>query len=116
MVWNRLVERLTHDVDAVVLLPKEKWKVFELVRLVAEYFSWPEDWLNDDIEIYIGDDIICHRLFQAPGIKVYAPEIAQMLALKLSAARSEVDLMDATNLLKQMSGNRHEIWKGWRRL
>jgi hypothetical protein len=34
-----------------------------------------------------------------------------MLALKLSAWRSEVDIKDATFLLKQMSGTREEVWE-----
>jgi hypothetical protein len=111
MVLEHEARELTHDIDAVILSPAEKWKVFKLVILIAQEFDWPEDWLNDDVEIFIGDDIISHRLFLAPGIEVFAPSLEQMLALKLSAARGDVDFSDAADLLRQMSGSRHEIWQ-----
>lgn len=111
MVLEYQTRELTHDIDAVVLSPTEKWKVFELVRIIASKYGWPEDWLNDNVEIYIGDDIISHRLFLEPGIEVFVPVTEQMLALKLSAARGGVDLNDAAELLKNMSGSRDEIWQ-----
>jgi hypothetical protein len=114
MVLEYNTRSLTHDVDAVILAPAEKWKVFELVRIVAQEFGWPENWLNDDVEIFIGNDIISHRLFLAPGIEVHAPETAQMLALKLSAWRGDFDKGDAAELLKQMSGSRQDIWQAVR--
>jgi predicted nucleotidyltransferase len=111
MVLEYQTRGLTHDIDVVILSPERK-RVFELVAMVAEEFHWPLNWLNDAAGIFVaGDDIIAHRLFVAPGIEVFAPAIEQMLALKLSAARDEVDLNDAADLLRQMSGSRHEIWQ-----
>jgi hypothetical protein len=111
MVLEYNTRSLTHDVDAVILAPAEKWKVFELVILIAQEFGRPEDWLNDDAEIFVGDAIISHRLFLAPGIEVHVPETAQMLALKLSAWRDVADKAAAAELLKHMSGRRQDIWQ-----
>jgi hypothetical protein len=111
MVLEYQSREFTQDGDCVVLSPERK-KVFELAAIVAEENSWPGYWLNDNARIFVvGDDIITHRLFVLPGIEVFAPAIEQMLALKLSAARDEVDLKDAADLLKQMGGTRDEIWR-----
>jgi hypothetical protein len=100
----------THDIDAIILAPAQRWKVLELVRIIAKEYGWPEDWLNDNAEQFI-DELRSHSLFIALGIEVHVPAAAQMLALKLSAWRSEVDFNDVTFLLKQMSGSRKEIWR-----
>ena len=53
-----------------------------------------------------------------PGPELYASErlvvstvaIHQLLAMKLSAWRDDVDIADARLLLRQMSGERDSIW------
>jgi Nucleotidyl transferase of unknown function (DUF2204) len=110
MVLEYGVREFTHDVDAIILAPAQTWKVFELVRIVAKEKGWPDDWLNDDAGQFV-PKLRTHRLFTAPGIEAYAPATAQMLALKLSASRGKVDISDAANLLKRLSGTREEIWR-----
>lgn len=114
MVLEYQVRELTHDVDAIILAPDATWaatraRVFELVEIVAREFSWPGDWLNDDVGQFV-DELEYDNLFPIPGIEVYIASTAQMMALKLSAWRGGVDTMDAESLLKEMSGSREEIW------
>ncbi len=49
-------------------------------------------------------------LFEAPGITVRSPPLAQMLALKLSAWRDDVDMADAEIILRAMDGAREALW------
>jgi hypothetical protein len=52
-------------------------------------------------------------LFEAPGIEVRQPAIEQLLAMKLSAWRDDVDIADASGLLKAMGAacDRAEVWE-----
>ncbi|MEM7348911.1 MAG: hypothetical protein AAF485_32175 [Chloroflexota bacterium] len=50
-------------------------------------------------------------IFSAPGIVVKTPAIAQLLAMKLSAWRDDVDIADAQQLLQQMEGTQTQIWE-----
>lgn len=117
MVLEYDARKATHDVDAVILAPSDRRKVFELARIVAQEMGWPDDWLNDDAEQFI-DELRCHCLFTASGIEAHAPTTAQMLALKLSAWRRDVDINDAAWLLRHlretMPGGREEIWRAVR--
>ncbi|MFN0112317.1 MAG: hypothetical protein ACKVZH_25940 [Blastocatellia bacterium] len=101
----------TRDVDAVVLAPREVGLVRELAQTVADERNWPIDWLNDGAKgflIGLSSGIV---VFSAPGIEVRSPSTGQLLAMKLSAWRDDVDIADARRLLQEMSGNRDEIWQ-----
>jgi len=47
----------------------------------------------------------------ATGIQVRRPATAQLLAMKLSAWRDDIDIADARRLLQEMSGSREDIWQ-----
>ena len=47
-------------------------------------------------------------IYAAPGIVVHSPTTAQMLAMKLSAWRDDVDIQDAGRLLRELIGERSE--------
>ena len=49
-------------------------------------------------------------VLSAPGIEVRSPSTAQLLAMKLSAWRDDLDVADAGRLLDEMTGNRGEVW------
>jgi hypothetical protein len=49
-------------------------------------------------------------VLSVPGIEVRSPSTAQLLAMKLSAWRDDVDITDASRLLEEMRGSRDEIW------
>ena len=47
-------------------------------------------------------------VLSAPGIEVRSPDTAQLLAMKLSAWRDDVDIADASRLLDEIKGDRDE--------
>lgn len=99
----------TRDVDALILSPQA-----QLVRTwasqVAATYHWPADWLNDGAKGYLVGWSEGETVFTAPGIVVKTPVTAQLLAMKLSAWRDDVDIADAQRLLEAMAGDRAEIW------
>ena len=51
-------------------------------------------------------------LFESRGIRVYRPAVEQLLAMKLSAWRDDIDITDAALLLRLLraNSNRETIW------
>ena len=101
----------TRDVDAVVIAPNEARTVRELAQIVAEERGWPDDWLNDGAKGFLIGLSPGPVVFEAPGIEVRSPAIVQLLAMKLSAWRDDVDIADARRLLQELSGGREEVWR-----
>ncbi len=103
----------TRDVDAVILLPREARVVRDLARQVADEHNWPEDWLNDGAKGYLVGISDGPIVFQAPGIEARAPSMEQLLAMKLSAWRDDIDISDARRLLTEVGGGRKrdEVWQ-----
>lgn len=101
----------TRDVDAIVLAPPEAGTVRELAQVVASERGWPDDWLNDGAKGYLIGLSSGPMVFSAAGIEVRSPATAQLLAMKLSAWRDDVDIADARRLLQEMSGSRDEVWQ-----
>lgn len=101
----------THDVDAIILAPREINMVRELALVVAGERAWPDDWLNDGAKGYLIGLSSGSVVFSAPGIEVRSPATEQLLAMKLSAWRDDVDIADALRLLREMSGSQDEIWQ-----
>ncbi len=101
----------TRDVDAIILAPREASTVRELVQVVADERGWPDDWLNDGAKGFLIGLSSGPIVFSARGIDVRSPATEQLLAMKLSAWRDDVDIADARRLLQEMSGSRDEIWQ-----
>jgi hypothetical protein len=92
----------THDVDAIALNPGQAQFLRELVAQVALELDWPTDWLNDGAKGYLMGLSEGSTLYTAPGIIVHCPASAQLLAMKLSAWRDDVDIQDAGYLLRTL--------------
>jgi len=103
----------TRDVDAVILEPHEAHLVRKLAKQVAEERDWPEDWLNDGAKGYLVGISAGPVLFSAPGIEARSPALEQLLAMKLSAWRDDLDISDSRRLLQEMASgrSRDDIWK-----
>ena len=101
----------TRDVDAVILAPRETVVVRDIARVVAQERGWPDDWLNDGAKGFMRGTAADTPVFSAPGIRVFSPTIAQLLAMKLSAWRDDVDIADAQRLLREMTGHRQAVWQ-----
>ena len=111
MVLRFRARESTRDVDVVILAPGDAQKVRELARRVAEEYGWAEDWLNDGAKGYLIGLSSGPVVLSAPGIEVRSPDTAQLLAMKLSAWRDDVDIDDARVLLSKLSGDRDSIWR-----
>lgn len=109
LVYNTRVS--TRDVDALILDPPETRTVRSLVKQVAHEYNLPEDWLNDGAKGYLVGLSEGPIIFSAPGIVVKSPAVVQLLAMKLSAWRDDVDIEDARRLLQELSGEREQVWQ-----
>jgi hypothetical protein len=87
--------------------------VRELVKRVSEEFEWAEDWLNDGAKGYLVGISEGPIVFQAQGIEARAPSLEQLLAMKLSAWRDDIDISDARRLLQEVGHGRKkdEVWQ-----
>ncbi|RJP53973.1 MAG: hypothetical protein C4557_03905 [Anaerolineaceae bacterium] len=103
----------TKDIDAVILQPREARLVRELAKRVADEFEWTEDWLNDGAKGYLVGISEGQVIFQAPGIEARSPSLEQLLAMKLSAWRDDIDISDARRLLQEVGQGqkRDEVWQ-----
>lgn len=81
-----------------------------MAATIADEQQLPEDWLNDGAKGYLVGLSQGEILFAAPGIVVKRPSVAQLLAMKLSAWRDDVDIADAKRLLGELEGSSDEIW------
>ena len=102
----------TKDVDAVILSPREARLVREIAQIIADEKGWSDDWLNDGAKGYLQGISDGPTVFSAPGVEVRIPSPAQLLAMKLSAWRDQVDIADARLLLKLLaaSGDHNKVW------
>src|SRR5262245_59749297 len=76
MVLEYASRETTRDLDTLVLPLGQNAKVFEFAKIVAAEQRWPESWLNNQVSSVIYKLDGPHVVFNAPGIKVYAPSNA----------------------------------------
>ena len=101
----------TRDLDVLIVTPAEGRKVKELAKIVALERGWPDDWLNDAAKGFLVGVSEGPIIFSAVGIEVRRPGFPQLLAMKLSAWRDELDISDARRILRELNGSREEIWQ-----
>ncbi len=89
----------TQDVDAFFVTPPERRETRAWATVVARELGLPADWLNDGAKGFMQGMSYGPLLLDAPGIKVYQISAEQLLAMKLSAWRSQQDIDDATTVL-----------------
>lgn len=82
----------------------------EAARRVAVALELPEDWLNDGAKGYLNGLLPGEVLLDRPALLVRALGLQQLLAMKLSAWRDDVDISDAHLLLSRIQGKREDVW------
>lgn len=97
----------TKDVDAVV----SDAVVRNAARKVAHQLGLPEDWLNDGAKGYLQGVARGDVVFQTAALVVRSLAPPQLLAMKLSAWRDDLDIEDARLLLSKLAGDRDSIWE-----
>lgn len=81
-----------------------------MAAIVGEEYGIPEDWLNEGAKGYLVGLSHGDVVFTAPGIVAKSPSPVQLLAMKLSAWRDDIDIADARRLLQEIKGSSDEIW------
>ncbi len=97
----------TKDVDAVV----SDEPVRTAARNVAIQLGLPEDWLNDGAKGFLHGIAPGEVVFQSPALVVRALAPPQLLAMKLSAWRDDLDIEDARLLLSKIVGDMESVWQ-----
>jgi len=92
----------TKDVDIAPLPSSNSAKLRSLASRVAAERNWANDWLNDAAKGFLHGQLSLTVVYNQPGIRVYRPSTAQLLAMKLTAWRDDVDVADAALLLSQL--------------
>ncbi len=100
----------TRDVDVFSSGPAAAGSLREAARRVASRLDLPEDWLNDGAKGYLQGFLPGEVLFERPALRVRTLGASQLLAMKLSAWRDDVDIGDALLLLPEIQGAREEVW------
>jgi hypothetical protein len=101
----------TKDVDAVAVQSSIEGAVGPAARQVAGALGLPRDWLNDAAKGYAHGLALGNSLFESASLVVRALAPRQLLAMKLSAWRDDVDIEDARLLLRELEGDRETAWK-----
>ena len=101
----------TKDVDAFSMDPEPQARVFEAARRVAAALELPEDWLNDGAKGYTHGLAPGPMLLNTPTLRVRTVSAEQLLAMKLSAWRDDLDIEDARRLLQECAGPREDVWQ-----
>jgi predicted nucleotidyltransferase len=101
----------TKDVDAFTLDAAGSAEVRAAAVSVAQQLGLPQDWLNDGAKGYLHGLAPGDLLFSAPRLTARTLAIPQLLAMKLSAWRDDLDVSDARLLLSKLSGDRASVWR-----
>ncbi|MCW5821332.1 MAG: hypothetical protein KIT34_00930 [Cyanobacteria bacterium TGS_CYA1] len=102
--------KATEDIDAFALNLSQNELIHELALLVAIDYDLPERWLNDSAKSYLTRFEKGPLLIESEGIRVFAPALDQLLAMKLSAWRNEVDKEDARRILEILPKDKEARW------
>ena len=97
--------------DAFQLDLEAKSRVAEAAAKVAMALELPSDWLNDAAKGYVHGLSLGPVLLDMPTLRVRTLSSVQLLAMKLSAWRDDLDVEDARRLLKECRGAREDVWR-----
>jgi hypothetical protein len=100
----------TKDVDAFAVGSTDAAALRRAAHRVAAVLGLPEDWLNDGAKGYLNGVLPGKVLLDSPALLIRALAVEQLLAMKLSAWRDDIDIADSRVLLHELSGTRVEIW------
>jgi hypothetical protein len=101
----------TKDVDVVILSAIEPAVIRDAVKRTGRALGLPDDWLNDAAKGYVHGLALGEVIVDHPTLVVRTLAPRQLLAMKLSAWRDDVDIEDARLLLSKLSGEQEEVWR-----
>ena len=108
IAYNNL--KSSDDIDAVLSDFDSRNKFTDCVKRIAERHNLPDNWLNEDVKIFINSlKELCFNDFgQFGALSVRIVSREQLLAMKLFAARENKDLDDAVILANSLDINSKE--------
>lgn len=102
LAWAFGTRNSTQDVDAVIVNPEDKRKLYGLIQQVAEEQELDAKWLNESAARYVTRRSDGPVILQTRGITVRRASAAQLLGMKLMAWRSLIDQQDSRDVLRQL--------------
>lgn len=99
----------TRDVDAFSAGGTSS-RLMQAAARVAANQGLPLGWLNDAAKGYVHGLSPGPILFETGNLRIRALAPPQLLAMKLSAWRDDVDIEDARLLLAHSGGEKEELW------
>ncbi len=101
----------TKDVDAIFLTPPEASQTRQWASQVALEMGFDDDWLNDGAKGFLHGIKPGALLVETQGIRVWQIAPEQLLAMKLTAWRDDVDIDDSRRLLKEFKNlSLEDVW------
>ena len=97
--------------DVVPLNASDPKALREAAARVAGDLSLPADWFNDAAKGFVHGLALGEVLIDEPTLLVRTLAPHQLLAMKLSAWRDDVDIEDARLLLRALAADRDEVWR-----
>ena len=101
----------TRDIDAFTTDDSVRPQLRAAAARVAASRGLPEDWLNDAAKGYVHALAPGPVVFEESALRVRALAPHQLLAMKLSAWRDDVDIDDARLLLRTLAETREAAWQ-----
>jgi len=101
----------TRDVDAFVAAGMDAGPLRAASGRVAEALGLPVDWLNDAAKGYAHGLTPGATVFETENLLIRSLAPEQLLAMKLSAWRDDLDISDARILLRSLPREREAVWK-----
>lgn len=101
----------TKDVDGFLLDAAAAPMLRGAARRVAASLGLPVDWLNDGAKGYVHGWAPGEAVLTTPSVVVRTLAPQQLLAMKLSAWRDDLDVEDARLLLSKLGGDQERVWR-----
>lgn len=90
--------------------PQGTGQVREIISEVGGELGLEKGWLNDGMKGFLHGVALGEIVLDEPGITVRALAPEQLLAMKLTAWRDDVDIEDARALLGLLEGEKDAVW------
>ena len=91
----------TEDIDAIY---KPRSEIRNIVKIMAVEHTLRNDWLNNDAEHFVTENMSFTLLFELSNLKVFHIDAECLLAMKLASARPDTspDMGDCLLLMKKL--------------
>lgn len=106
----------TRDVDAIAIAIEtpDRAGFLEVAASVGRSLGLPADWLNDRARGFASEVTSGATVWKGSALEVTVAAPEQLLAMKLSALRDDIDYEDAALLLRKLEGDKEQIWSAVR--